>query len=303
MNAIQEAKLRMYHAVESYCQSNEDIISTNPAFVTAFGEFRAKIAAISAAAQQSDRVLTGITADKNAVKQKLCEMTAETAGVIYAFAATTGDNTLKNQTALSVSSLLKMRADALPARCQNVREAAEANAAALADYGITRAKLTALQAAIDDYAASTPKPRTAYSERKTVNAQIARLFAETDGFLKERADRLVQTFRAAHPDFVETYETARRIIQPPHTTTQLKGEIVDKQTGAPVQTAHLTATPADSSNPTVTAAPNSDGEYLLKPLAHGAYRITVTAAGYKNFQQDIDVLMGEVNDLDVEMEK
>ncbi len=120
MNAIQEAKLKMYRATESYCDENTAIVASNVAFETAFTSFKTNIAAIISTAQADGVPLTGITIDKNKSKQKLCDMTAETAGVIYAYAVTVGDNTLKMEVDFPVSDLTRMREDSLAARCQNV---------------------------------------------------------------------------------------------------------------------------------------------------------------------------------------
>jgi hypothetical protein len=310
MNALQEAKLKMYRTTESYCNDNTAIIASNVAFQAAFNNFKTNIAAIISTAQADDVPLTGITMDKNKSKQKLCRMTAETAGVIFAYAATVGDNTLKMEVDLTVSDLTRMREDSLAARCQNIHDAGVENLAALGDYGITQDALNSLQTAIDTYSADTPKTRTAISQRKTTTANLAALFDETDTLLKDRLDRLVQIFKAAHPEFVQAYEVTRRVVKPPTTVTQLKGIVTDKTTGAPVKNATVTATPAPPEPPAIndpiplTALSDAAGEYSFKPLPHDTYTVTVTALGFNNFEADnVDVKLGEINSLDVELVK
>lgn len=310
MNANQEAKLKMYRTTESYCDANPTIVAANVAFQAAFNSFKANIKSIIDTAQADDVPLTGITADKNNSKQKLIQMTAETAGVIYAYAATVGDNTLKMAVSFTVSDLTRMREDSLAARCQSVRDAGAANLAALKDYGITQATLDNLQTQIDTYSADTPKTRTAISQRKTTTANLAALFDETDRLLKDRMDKLVLTFKAANPDFVQTYEATRRIIKPPSTATQLKGTITDKINGSPVKNATVTATPNAADPPDgsdripFSTLSDAAGAYSFKPLPNGAYTLTVTAIGYTNFEADnVDVKLGEINTLDVELVK
>jgi len=123
-------------------------------------------------------------------------------------------------------------------------------------------------------------------------------------------DKLVQTFKTAHPDFVQTYEATRRIIKPPTTTTQLKGVITDQTTNAPVKNATVTATPNPTdplniNDPTpFSTLSDATGAYSFKPLPNGAYTLTVTALGYTNFEADnVDVKLGEINTLDVELVK
>jgi hypothetical protein len=306
MNAQQEAKLQMYRAVENYCDANAAIIGTNAAFMAAFGDFKAKIAAIIITAQADDVPITGITADKNALKQALCGQAADLASIINAYAATVGNNTLRQQVDFSASALLKTREDLLAPRCQNIHDAGTANLAALADYGVTNQMLTALQTAIDAYAAATPKSRTAINERKTTTANLAAQFKETDGLLETRMDKIVVAFKTNDPDFVRTYEAARRLVKPPTTTTQLKGIVTDQADGKPIKGASITAAPdePDITNPPITVTTDADGAYLIKPIIVGDYNITATATGFQNYEDtDVRAKLGDVNHFDIELVK
>jgi hypothetical protein len=302
MNAIQEAKLKMFRATENYCSENAAIIAENIAFQTAFTEFKAKITSIVSTIQTDGVPLTGIAIDKNMMKQTLCERTSEIAGIVYAYAVTIGNHTLKAEVDCPVSSLTRLREDALAPRCQSIHDIAKLNLAELADYGVTLPMLAALQEAITKYSAESPKPRTAIAERKTTTARLAELFDETDAILKDRMDKLVVAFKAEHPDFVRTYEATRRIIKPPHTTTQLKVCVTDKTTKSPLKNAVVTVKPMTNGGEPASITTDSTGEALFKPTAHGAYTVTITANGFTTYENDeITVLMGEVNKLDVEL--
>lgn len=310
MNAKQDAKLSMYRAIAALCDGSAPIVSKNVAFVAALGDFKTNIAAINTAAQQEAAVITGITIDKNRSKQTLCASTAEMAAMIYAYAATVGNNTLKMEADFPVSGLMKLRDDQLVPRCQNIHDTGETNREALADYGVTKANLADLQTAIDDYSAVIAKPRAAITNRKMQGETLDQLFEANDAILKDRMDKLAQTFRAANPDFVQTYEATRRVIKPPTTVTQLKGVITDKTTRAPIKNAHVTATPAASDSPDnadqtpFTTNTDPTGAYSFKPLPHAEYSLTVTAPGYTGYEAgNIDVKMGEINTVDVELVK
>ena len=88
---------------------------------------------------------------------------------------------------------------------QNIHDADAANLAALADS----------ETAIDNYSAETMKPRTAVSNRKTATANLAALFKETNDILKNQMDKLIELYRADHPDFVNTYFETRIMVDPP----------------------------------------------------------------------------------------
>lgn len=304
MNKKQEAKLNMYRATQSVCNENAPVFSGNAAFTAAFEEFETKIENIISTEQQNAVVITGIAADKNISKEVLCEKAAEIASVIYAYASTVGNNTLKNEVDFPYSKLIRLRDELTAPNCQNIHDKGEENLAALADYGITAQMLADLQEFINRYSADTPKPRSAISNRKTTTANLAALFEQTDQILKERMDKIVVVFRSANPAFVETYENARRIVDPATTTTQLKGKVTDKTTSDPIKTATVTAvrTENGSNGETFTAATDANGDYQIKPITHGKYTITITADGYAPLETDnFDIKLGEVNHLNAEM--
>ena len=297
MNTKQEAKLNMYRATEKHCDDNALIIAAVPAFQTASTISKA-IADIINITQLKDVALTGITIDKSNSKQTLCQIAADMAGIISAFASATSNNTLKQEVNFPVSKLLKTRDDELAPRCQNIHAKAVANLAALADYGITAAMLTGLQTAINNYSAETPKPRTALSQRKTYNANLAVLFKETDAILRDQLDKLVMTFKTSNPDFIKTFESNRIIIDPASTATQLKGVITNKSDDNPIKGATITIVELSK-----TATTNFAGEYSFKPVANGTYTVTVTATGFQNFQTDgVEVKLGVITSLGVELE-
>lgn len=210
MTAKQNAKLNMYRTIESHLADNESIIAVNPAFQTAFNKLKTNNTNIRTTAQSKSAKTTGIAADKSKSKQTLCKLTATLAGAVFAYAAANGDETLKQEMNLPVSKLARTRDEALVPRCQNIQDKAQTNIAALADYGIKKEQLTALQTAIGNYSAETVKPRTAVTNRKTATTNLAAIFKEND-----QLDKLIEQFRPDHPDFVQTYEASRIIVDPP----------------------------------------------------------------------------------------
>lgn len=305
MNAIQEAKLTMYRAVEQHCDDNTSIIGSVVAFKTAVGAFKTKIASIIGTEQLTDVPLKGIAEDKTVSKQSLCQLAADVASLIYAYAAATGNNTLREEANFPITKLLRTRDDQLAPRCQNIHDIGDTNLAAVKDYGLSAAILTSLQDAITAYAAQTPKPRTALSQRKTYNANIAALFVEADAILKSQMDKTIVSFKAANPDFVSEYLSNRIIIDPATTTTKLTGTVTNKTTAAPIKNATVTATDA-STPPTglsLSTKTTATGKYTLKPLPPANYNITIKATGYLDLEEPaVNAKLGTNNKFDAAME-
>lgn len=297
MNTKQEAKLKMYRATEKHCDDNSSIVSSVPAFQTALTKFKEKISDIFSTTQKKEVALTGITADKNSAKQTLCQLAADVAGMISAFAAMNNNQVLKAEVNFSITKLSKSREDQLTIYCQTIHDKGLANLASIRDYGVTQDVLTDLQNAINEFSEDTPKTRTATSQRKTLGSNLEQLFKEADYILKEQMDKLVVAFRASHPNFVATYQTTRIIIDPSKTTTQLRGKITDQTTNLPVKNALVEVIEAQ-----ITVKSNSKGDYLVKPLPSGTYTLRISATNYPTKEIDeVVAKLGEINILNVKI--
>lgn len=297
MNSKQDSKLKMYRATEKHCDENTTLVATIPAFQIAFNNFKTKIADIISTAQKQDVILKGITVEKNNARQTLCQLAAEIAGIIYAYASAVSNQRLKEEVNFSYSALFRTRDDQLAPRCQNIHNNGTANLAALADYGINAQALTALQNAIDNYSVKAPNPRTATSQRKTLRTNLVMLFDEADTILREQMDKLVVNFKLTDPDFVKAYEFNRVIPSPPSTTTQLKGEVTNESDGEPIKGASITI--VESS---IIVKTNASGEYLIKPAPVGQFTIRIAAEGFNTFEaEEVEIKLGVVNDLDIDL--
>jgi flagellar hook-associated protein FlgK len=96
--------------------------------------------------------------------------------------------------------------------CQNIHDLANTNLASLGSYGVTAAKLTALQAAIDGFKAIVSKPRDNIAAGKTVTQQLSDEFDAADETLAEILDGLIGQFQATNATFVSDYNNARTIV-------------------------------------------------------------------------------------------
>lgn len=99
----------MFRATQNHCADNATIIATIPALQAAVTSFNAKIASIIATAQQEDLVTKGITVDKIEAKKTLCQLTADVAAPIIAFASTNSNSQLLKEVSFSYSDLFKTK--------------------------------------------------------------------------------------------------------------------------------------------------------------------------------------------------
>lgn len=78
--------------------------------------------------------------------------------------------------------------------------------------GITVAKLTVLQAAIDGFKAIVSKPRDHILAGATVTRELSDEFDAADEMLAEIFDGLIGQFQTANAKFVSDYHNARTIV-------------------------------------------------------------------------------------------
>lgn len=277
MNSQNEARLNMFRAVAKHCNDNPAIVATVPAFQTAATALNTTISSILTTAQLEAQVIKGIAQDKSELKKALCQQATDIAAAVYAFASGNNDNTLKQQVNYSLTDLLRIKDDLIGPVCTNIHDAANANIASLASYGITVASLASFMSAITTFITAVPTPRNAVSLRKAYITELKKMMKDADKILKEQMDKLIPNFNAANPQFVTAYKSNRVIIDPAKGGTMIKGKVINAADNkgikdVTIEIVGLSVT--DKSSPT--------GLFSLKPGAAGTYSIKLSKAGFQD---------------------
>lgn len=211
MNNSQQNKLNMYQAVEAVLDSNKPVWESLPGFVTAVGDVEANIATIAGLAQvQSAR--SGAAAEKGAVLESLLDSATQIAGATRAGAVIGKDYELATKANFSRSELARGRSSEVVSRCRNVWTVANDNLDVLGAFGVTASKLTTLKKRIDDFETSQPRPRQDRANSSAATQTLPELFKQTDEILSGCLDGLIVQFQATDADFVNAYQTARKIV-------------------------------------------------------------------------------------------
>lgn len=298
MNAKQEAKLNMFRATQKHCADNATIIATIPALQSAVTSLNAKIASIIATAQQEDLVTKGITVDKAEAKKTLCQLTADVAAPIIAYASANSNNQLLKEVSFSYSDLFKTKDDQLAPRCKNIHDAAQNNLGTLGAYGISTTTVTTLQSTIDNYQSKVPDPRNAAAQKVTIRANLKNLIKEADTVLKLQIDKTIVTLKTSNPDFVSTYKVNRVILDPSKTSTTLKGVVTSSVDNSFIKGASILIIETAA-----TSTTNEMGEFEIKPIPSGKYSIKATATKYKeSLRTEVSIKQGQINKLDISLD-
>jgi hypothetical protein len=202
-------KLTAYLAVEGICDASNAVWQTLQAFADAYTDLKSHVTNIQTFLQSQTQDVSGIAQDKQAARQAMCAAALPIAKAVHAYGVKTKNNTLATSVDFSMSDLMGGRDVQSAERCQNVSAAANTNLANLASYGVTAAKLTALNGAIGAYNLLISKPRDTRAQGKTITGNVQAEFDAADVDLGIMDDLTGQITNA---QFVSDYKNARTIV-------------------------------------------------------------------------------------------
>ncbi len=218
METKQTNYLNMALATDDVCGDHEATWTTLPAFATEVALARTHIASIRRDGQaQLGADSKPHTLTKNEAKKSLARLAADTGAPASVFAETLGNLPAAAQLDQSYSAIYYATdLDAEDLAVNLLAAARSLDAAALANYGVTAARLDDLEDSLDHYSEKIGSPRAATVKRRVRTLSLEDLFDKLRT-VHSRMDRLSVVFRSTAPDFLAAYETARVIIDRPAT--------------------------------------------------------------------------------------
>lgn len=211
MNSRQTLKLNAHRALSATLESYKTKWTSLGAFKRAVTAFNDCLETIDELARiQADQ--SGAGAEKALCLVALVTDTHTIGSAVAALASDTADARLAAKVAFSRSDLSRGRETQIITRCENILAAATENLDALDDdYGVTQAKLTALQAKIDAFRTAQPKPRRTRAGSSAATEQLRQCFAQADQIAGEKLDKLAVQFAKSEPTFFSEFTAARKI--------------------------------------------------------------------------------------------
>lgn len=321
MTDRQSNYLDMFLVVRTFRNGNAAVIDAVPARAAAFGLHSTNITAINAIASAQSGNISGVAADKAALRNALDTLAFEHFTAALAWARTQSNNTLAAEFDYTQSDIEKVKDDSIIPFCQHRYQIINDNSAALADYGILPATLTAWETAMTAYEPLVPGPRSARVSKKVLTAQLKTLFKQTNDHLRDIIDPLMLALRSSQPALYLGYQSSRIIIDrrgpgngdnptpppppppPPASKFIVTGTVTDMMSGNPIEGATVTLSAIDLE---VTDMTGPDGSYEVgveDVSAPMAGNITASADGYTPQSRGVnigpDVLATENFSLDI----
>jgi len=210
MTQRQHNVLNMYNAVLQYLDENSGIWSDITPVADKQAQLQTLINSISSKSEeQQGRSSGGYTAAKNVAMDNMVDLAYKLALKVKGYAKKTGDEVLLQWVDFSMSKLGTGTSTEVINRCKLITSAAEKNLAALADYKVTEADLTALHDAINNAVPKKAERDSVNAARRGVTLSLPTLFSQA-GKEANNLDDLMKGL-IANEDFVTGYFAARRI--------------------------------------------------------------------------------------------
>jgi hypothetical protein len=299
MNINQEDKFSMYYVVKNTCEKYQTTWTTNAVFAATYNLWVAKIPLIEQNRDAQTLETTGITTDKTAKRNSMTEKTLFMINRLQSYANVVNNPELLESIKYSASDLKKSRDTDVIGICNTVVAKANANAAAIATYGVTAAMITELQAAITAYSATLAKPKAAKSQTKTATENLSKLFKEADELLVKRLDLDIELFKTSNPNFTVNIKLPELLSQQWGATSVL-GSVNLAGSGEPLKGVSFTFV-AETNGMMKAAATNETAKPIVKKsadkgkfratLPENTYRVIIEKIGYKKQEVTITLQM------------
>jgi hypothetical protein len=308
MTNRQECQLKMYRGTSDYLGTNSVIGRDLPGYGAKVEELRSTILEIEkiCEAQMYDR--TGITREKQQLRDRLITLTYSISIRLEAFAKINSNTALMEEVKFSNSFLKSSPERGLINHARLVYKKAEENMNSLEGFSITPETQAALKETINGFEKALVTPRLGIAERRFATTRLRNLFEDADKTLAF-IDVLMNIVIEEHLDFYYGYRRVRRVTIKATGSVALKAKVVDTPWKVPLKGVKFEFV---SDNPLATGkkakvelvrTTGQNGKFSIKTLAEANYTIRISKSGYKIKAVTVEVRIGETAEMNVELEE
>ncbi|HZL79894.1 MAG TPA: hypothetical protein VFC17_13740 [Candidatus Limnocylindrales bacterium] len=191
---------------------NLTIWTGNKAVTDTVAGLNAALGKVGDKAQQQEAPIVGEEEKKVLVRHDYEDEIMRIAGQLCSLADKIGDTNLGAQTELTLAQLDKLSVDILEATGKRISGLATANLAALVDYNITQADITALDGLTDQFHGVKTAPRKAIATRAGQTKTLPPAVKSVTSLLRNHLDKQMLMFKKSNPEFYAGYASARVIM-------------------------------------------------------------------------------------------
>lgn len=277
--------VNMINATIAYADANAAATAGIPAFVTTLAVVKGKIVLINGLNQIGGGSTKGVTTDTNLLRAIMTEMALKCAKGTLAYANSINNNTLKEKVNYSQRALDKLKKEDVDDVCQEIHDAANANAAAVANFGVGASDFTDLQTAINVYRTASQNPRAA---RISITQAKADAEVMVKGIVRNDfeglMDKMVDTLKSSNLTYWKGYRQAREVINLGSTTAKVRGDVRDVNT-SPLKGVKFTIYETGTTTAVGEDTTDTKGNFGISKLPAGNFDFKWEVDGYKTVKE------------------
>jgi hypothetical protein len=274
-------RVNMIRTTLIYLNANPAPTSGIPAFAGVQSTAANKLTLIDQLTQIANRSVKDVTLDTNIIRIAMSNIALKIGDSVSAYAASVNNNVLRGKVTFTLPKLNKFKKDEVDDICQTIHDEANSNILVAGSFGYDATDVTDLNTAITLYRASMQNPREFTITKKQANENINTLVDETiNNIFKKQMDKMVNTVKAASPEFVQGYYFAREIINIGSTTAKVRGTIRNHE-GTFMVGAKFFLTKTGETTIQYQTLSIAGGKYSISHLAADDYDLYWEHTGYQ----------------------
>lgn len=204
--------LIMLSALMNFFEQKQTLWQQNTPLAEAIQQTKTLMSEIEHLDETLSKNKTGMAIKKKSNKKSLIAVLFEMISTLSAYAAQTGDETLKEHISYPLSRLQTMRDAALVSVASAILAILTEKSMLLVNYGISDPGRNSLSNAILNYKNSLAEMRTNTTTRKRSNEKIKELLGSAMKITREQTDKLMVQYKNSNLDFYKTYLSTRKIV-------------------------------------------------------------------------------------------
>lgn len=211
MTKDNEAFFGMVLKVKNFGFKNAAALTAVPAVASLFTQLGSFITKLITADVGSQADLSGFALSKQKKREALEKLGNKVSKALASYAVINDDLVLQKKADTPSSDWYKYSEETLITQATIMHQLASPLAASLADYGVTAAEVTALEAAIPAFINVVSDPTLAIDQRKQDNATVETVIGDIRQFLTNKLDVVMGSFEVDHAALYNLYKSARAI--------------------------------------------------------------------------------------------
>ena len=265
----------MFLVVETFLLRNSTIVSSMAALQSAYEELVAANQNIRTIITAQEEEISGYYREKDRLKLDLVMRLYNLSCAAQAYAIDKQDLILLGKVKTTLTQVRRLTDEGILPWADGIMAVTEPHLASLRDYNWSETDMSNLGTAKDVYATFLSVPRDQKAIKANFTKKLKQTINDTTSLLRNKLDKLIDTYMTTNHDFYNEYQNCRKIITTGVRHTRLEGQVRDALTNEPIYNATVSLNEANKQ-----ALTDLNGNFIIA-TDRGIFTLTVTMPGYE----------------------